>query len=29
VTTVLAALIASREPATYLSGTTKAVPSHP
>jgi uncharacterized membrane protein len=28
VTTVLAALIASREPATYLSGTTKAVPSH-
>ncbi|WP_328454330.1 YibE/F family protein [Amycolatopsis sp. NBC_00438] len=29
VTTVLAALIASREPATYLSSTTKAVPSHP
>ncbi|MFI5589599.1 YibE/F family protein [Amycolatopsis sp. NPDC051758] len=29
VTTVLAALIASREPAGYLSSTTKAVPSHP
>ncbi len=29
VTTVLAALIASREPATYLSSTTKSVPSHP
>ncbi|UOZ04826.1 YibE/F family protein [Amycolatopsis sp. WQ 127309] len=29
VTTVLAALIASREPATYLSSTTKTVPSHP
>ncbi|GAB3157525.1 YibE/F family protein [Amycolatopsis stemonae] len=29
VTTILAALIASREPATYLSSTTKAVPSHP
>ncbi|WIV54487.1 YibE/F family protein [Amycolatopsis nalaikhensis] len=29
VTTVLAALIASREPAAYLSSTTKAVPSHP
>ncbi|MGK3201632.1 YibE/F family protein [Amycolatopsis sp. MEPSY49] len=29
VTTILAALIASREPAGYLSSTTKAVPSHP
>jgi uncharacterized membrane protein len=29
VTTILAALIASREPAGYLSGTTKPVPSHP
>ena len=29
VTTVLAALIASREPAESLSSTTKAVPSHP
>lgn len=29
VTTILAALIASREPAAYLSSTTKAVPSHP
>ncbi|WP_410667424.1 YibE/F family protein [Amycolatopsis sp. cmx-4-68] len=29
VTTILAALIASREPAGYLSSTTKVVPSHP
>ncbi|MEU8635824.1 YibE/F family protein [Amycolatopsis sp. NPDC048633] len=29
VTTILAALIASREPAGYLSSTKKAVPSHP
>ncbi|MCR6489269.1 YibE/F family protein [Amycolatopsis sp. OK19-0408] len=29
VTTILAALIASREPATHLSSTTKPVPSHP